>query len=137
MRTILRSVLITFAVLIAAWTAFLWLDRKMPHGTFGREMAAIRSITMLHNAQTQYVQLYGSYAATLRDLAEADLIPAELASGTKHGYSFQVKGSGRHYTITASPTDANLRQSFYSDETEVIRESSGTEPAGPQSRKLR
>ena len=101
-------------------------------GPYSKEMAAIRVVTALHTAQTQYLEIHGSYAATLRDLG--DLIPADLASGKKSGYSFQMRGTVDHYIITFSPIDGNSRRSFYSDETLVIR---GAEPAGPHSREIR
>src|SRR5437868_3840675 len=64
------------------------------------EMAAIRQITTIHQAETQYYSQFGKYAATLTELgppnsgtagaAAADLIPKVLAEGKNSSYLFKI-----------------------------------------------
>src|ERR1700730_258229 len=60
------------------------------------EMAAIRQITTIHQAETQYYSQFGRYATSLTELgpppsgaatpAASDLIPKVLADGKNSGY---------------------------------------------------
>src|SRR6202795_1288534 len=64
------------------------------------EMAAIRQVTTIHQAETQYYSQFGKYADTLAELgppasgaagpAAADLISKDLTEGKKSGYVFNV-----------------------------------------------
>src|SRR5947209_16563009 len=67
------------------------------------EMAAIRQVTTIHQAETQYYSQFGKYAESLAALgppasgaagpAAADLIPKVLAEGKNSGYVFNVTPS--------------------------------------------
>jgi len=114
-----------------------------------REMAAVRHISTLHNAQLQYMSQFGKYATSLQELgppasgaagpSAADLIPGELALGTKGGYQFTMTGTPTGYTINANPTafGNSGRRTFFSDQTLVIRENWGQEPANASSKELK
>ena len=114
-----------------------------------QEMAAIAHVKTLHTAQTQYYSQFGKYATSLTDLgppasgqpgpAGSDLIPGELATGKKGGYNFQMVGSPAGYTINANPEAYNTtgRRSFFSDQSMVIRENWGAEPANANSKEIR
>lgn len=116
---------------------------------YSQETAALGAIRTLHTAQVQYSSQYGRFAATLNELgppasggptaAAADLIGTDLAQGTKSGYKFTMTGSPAGYVINAVPEAYNATGSrtFYSDQTMVIRENSGPEPATPQSKEIR
>ena len=77
------------------------------------EMAAIRQVGTIHQAETQYYSQYGRYAANLAELgppasgaaspASADLIPKVLADGKNSGYLFTVTASPTGYSVTAIP----------------------------------
>ncbi|MBI3683077.1 MAG: prepilin-type N-terminal cleavage/methylation domain-containing protein [Acidobacteria bacterium] len=109
------------------------------------EMAGIRTITAIHTAQTQYFSQFGKYATNLQELgppasgqagpSAADLLPGELAAGTKSGYVFTVQGGPQGYSVSAVPVAFNNtgRRTFFSDQTLVIRQNWGQEPANPQS----
>jgi hypothetical protein len=101
-------------------------------------MAAIKT---LHTVQVQYYSQYGRYATTLAELgppasgsaspAAADLISNDLASGSKQGYKFTMTGTPGGYIINANPENFNSSGSrtFFSDQSMVIRQNYGQEPA--------
>jgi prepilin-type N-terminal cleavage/methylation domain-containing protein len=113
------------------------------------EMAAIRTLSTIHTAQTQYFSQFGKYAQTLLELgppssgqagpSAADLISSDLASGTKSGYTFTVQSTPTGYTIVAVPVAFNNtgRRTFYSDQTLVVRENWGQEVANAQSKEIK
>jgi type IV pilus assembly protein PilA len=108
---------------------------------FAQETAALRAIQTIHTAEVQYNSQYGRYAVSLAELgppasgaasaAAADLIGNDLANGIKQGYKFTVAGNNGGYIVNANPinygTDGN--KTFYSDQTMVIHENNGPEPA--------
>lgn len=110
-----------------------------------QEMAAIRQINTVHQVQTQYMSQFGKFAENLTQLgppsggaagpAAADLIPGDLALGKKTGYVFTVVGTKEGYTVTAVPEVFNTtgRRTFYSDQSLVIRQNWGSEPANANS----
>lgn len=112
------------------------------------ETAAIGAIRTLHIAQTQYYAQFSRYATTLAELGPpasgssgrqaADLIPGSLASGLKGGYRYSLEGTPSGYRIHAEPevfgTSGN--RTFYSDQSQTLRENEGPDPATPQSKPL-
>jgi hypothetical protein len=115
-----------FLFLSAVATVGLWiLCTHLPSSQVGAP-AVIGRLRDLHGAQIDYYTRHGRYAA---DIAELD---PELATGEKLGYRFRVTTSGNSYSISAVPVRSGA-QTFYSDETLVIRESRGKEPANAAS----
>lgn len=114
-----------------------------------QEMAAIRTLTTIHSAETSYFSQFGKFAENLQQLgppaggaagqAAADLISGDLASGQKSGYVFTVAASPEGYTITAVPQifGQTGRRTFYSDQTMVVRENWSAEPATAQSKEIK
>jgi type IV pilus assembly protein PilA len=114
-----------------------------------RETAAAGHIKTIHTAQAQYSSQFGRYATTLDELgppasgepgpAAADLIPGDLASGSKGGFRFVLEGTPTGYSVTAIPEAYNNtgRRSFYSDQTMVMRENWGQEPADANSSEMK
>ena len=111
-------------------------------GVHGQEMAAIRTLATLNTAQTQYFSTYGRYATSLTELgppagggatspSSADLITTDLAAGMKSGYKFSMVGSPQGYGVNAEPQVYNTtgKRSFFTDQSTVIREHQGNEPA--------
>ena len=109
---------------------------------FAYEMAAIRTLATLNTAQTQYFSTYGRYATSLTELgppagggatspSSADLITTDLALGMKSGYKFSMVGSPQGYGVNAEPQVYNTtgKRSFFTDQSTVIREHQGNEPA--------
>lgn len=113
-----------------------------------RETAAVKAIQTIHQMEVMYQSQYGRYATSLAELgppqsgnpgpSSADLIMADLASGEKQGYKFTVTGTQGGYIVQAQPVTygSSGRKSFYSDQTMVIRENDGPEPATASSREM-
>ncbi len=109
---------------------------------FAYEMAAIRTLHTISTAQTQYFSTYGRYATSLTELgpptggtastaAASDLITSDLALGNKSGYLFTMVGSPQGYAVNANPQVFNTtgKRTFFTDQSTVIREHMGNEPA--------
>ena len=113
------------------------------------EMAAIREIGTIHQAQTQYNSQFGRYAASLAELgppasgadspSAAGLIPQVLAEGKKSGFIYTVAGSATGYTVTAIPEQfgSSGRRTFFSDQTLVVHQNWSQEPATAASPELK
>jgi len=109
------------------------------------EMAAIRQIQTIHQAELQYNSQFGKYAASLAELgppasgaaspAAADLIPKVLAEGKNSGYVFAIQANPLGYAITAVPEafGSSGRRTFYSDQTLVVRNNWSQEVANVSS----
>jgi len=114
-----------------------------------KETAVMKEMQTINQAQMQYMSQYGRYATTLAELGPstgnsggpqaAQLIPGSLASGDKDGYQFLLASTAAGYSINANPKSFNGtgRRTFYSDETNVVHQNWGPEPAGPQSPELK
>ena len=116
---------------------------------FMRETAAIKAIQTLHQMEVQYQSQYGRYATSMAELgppasgapspAAADLIGNDLSNGEKQGYKFTLTGTPGGYVLNANPVNygSSGSKTFYSDQTMVIRENIGPEPATAQSKEMR
>jgi type IV pilus assembly protein PilA len=116
---------------------------------YARETAALGAIRTIHTAQTQYSSQFGRYATSLTELgppasgqagqAAADLIGGDLALGLKGGYKFVLEQTPTGYRIIATPALYNStgRRSFYSDQTMLLRENLGPEPASANSPEIK
>jgi type II secretory pathway pseudopilin PulG len=116
---------------------------------YGRETAAIQAIRTIHTAEIQYQSQFGRYAASLTELGPpasgapnalaAGLIGNDLANGEKQRYRFTVAPVHGGYVVNALPASYGISgsRSFFSDQTMVIRENDGPEPATMQSKELR
>lgn len=144
--SLIELLIVIAIILIIVAIAAPRLDKARMHA---QEMAAVRQMQTIHTAQTQYYSQYGRYAVSLAELgppasgqpgpAAADLIPGELAKGEKSGYKFTMQGGPQGYTLNANPQVYNStgRRSFYSDQTMIIRENWGPDPATVQSPELK
>jgi Tfp pilus assembly protein PilE len=90
------------------------------------EVTAMQSLKLIHVAQAQYYSKHQQYAESLAELQPQ--LPGDLASGTKYGYRFRMRGSATSYEVHAEPL-MNGGASFYSNQTLVIRQSRGPSPA--------
>jgi prepilin-type N-terminal cleavage/methylation domain-containing protein len=138
----LTELLIVIAIILIIVAAAL--PRLTRARMFAEETAAIRAVSVIHTAQTQYYSQFGRYASSLAELgppasgtpgpAGADLIDRELGEGRKGGYLFTVTGDPQGYKVTAVPKQfgTNGSRTFYSDQTQIIRNRFANEPATEQ-----
>ncbi|MDX2267455.1 MAG: prepilin-type N-terminal cleavage/methylation domain-containing protein [Bryobacter sp.] len=135
----LTELLVVIAIILIIVAAAL--PRLTRARMFAEETAAIRAVSVIHTAQTQYYSQFNRYATSLAELgppssgsagaAGADLIDGELAQGARGGYSFQVAATQTGYTISAVPKQFGTSGSrtFFSDQTQIIRHRFTQEPA--------
>jgi prepilin-type N-terminal cleavage/methylation domain-containing protein len=143
----LIELLIVIAIILIL--AAIAVPRLNTARMYTQEMAAIRQIATVHQAETQYFSQFGKFAETLAQLgppasgaagpAAADLIPGDLALGHKTGYIFTVTGTKEGYAVTAVPEvfGNTGRRTFFSDQTLVTKENWGAEPATAQSKEIK
>jgi type IV pilus assembly protein PilA len=92
------------------------------------EGSAIASMQKLHNAEAAYQSMYEKFG-TMAELEQENLITAELAGGTRHGYRFKIEtvsdrgDDSPGFTAVGVPTEygSTGRRSFYVDESGEIR----------------
>lgn len=115
---------------------------------FMRETAAVKAIQTIHQMEVQYQSQYGKYATSLAELgpptsgaagpSAADLIGSDLANGEKQGYKFALTSTPGGYVINANPVNygSSGSKTYYSDQSMVIRENTGPEPATANSKPM-
>ncbi|HXB74613.1 MAG TPA: prepilin-type N-terminal cleavage/methylation domain-containing protein [Candidatus Acidoferrales bacterium] len=115
---------------------------------FVRETAAIAAMQTIHKMEVQYQSQYGRYAISLTELgppasgapspAAADLIGNDLSGGVNKGYKFTLTGTQGGYVINANPINfgSDGNRTFFSDQSMVIRNNFGQEPATATSPEL-
>lgn len=142
----MELLIVVAIILIILTIAIPRLDKMRMHS---QEMAAIRQVGTIHTAQTQYFSQFGKYATALTELgppasgqantAAADLIPGDLALGLKTGYKFTLAQTPTGYALRAEPVTYNStgRRTFFSDQSLVIKENWGPEPATEQSKEIK
>ncbi len=136
--TLIELLIVIAIILVIAAIAVPQMNKQLMSA---HEMAAIRQITTIHQAETQYYSQFGKYASSLAELGPpasgapgpnaAELIPKNLAEGKNSGYIFNVAPTPTGYAVTAVPETYNGsgRRTFYSDQTLVIRNNWSQEPA--------
>jgi type IV pilus assembly protein PilA len=144
--SLIELLIVIAIILIIASIAVPKVNKQL---MLAREQAAIRTLTTIHQAETQYYSTFGRYAATLAELgppasgaataAAADIIPKDLAEGKKSGYIFTVAAGPGGYTILAVPETFGTTgsRSFFSDSTMVVKQSITAEPANANSPEIK
>ena len=143
----LIELLIVIAIILIIITVAL--PRLSKAKMFAMETAAISAIRTIHTAQVEYSSQYGKFAASLAELgppasgaespAAAGMIEKDLASGEKQGYKFTMTGNVGGYQINAQPIAFGTTGSrtFFSDQTMVVHQNYGPEPATASSPELK
>jgi type IV pilus assembly protein PilA len=143
----LIELLIVIAIILIIIT--IALPRLSRARMYSQETASIGAIRTLHTAQVQYYSQYGKYAASLTELgppasgaanpAAADLVGNDLSGGDKSGYKFTLTGNQAGYAINANPLafGSSGSRTFYSDQSMVVRQNYGPEPATANSPEMK
>jgi len=146
--SLIELLIVIAIILIILSIALPQMSKSRMHS---QEMAAIAELHTINQAQVQYQSQFGQYATSLNQLgppsaagqnegpAAAGLIPATLASGTASGYNFIVVQTPQGYSVTAVPKafGSTGRRTFYSDQTNVVHENWGQDPATANSPELK
>ena len=138
----LIELLIVIAIMLIIIT--IALPKLSRSRMYSQEVAAIAAIKTIHTAEVNYYSQFNKYAESLAALGPpasgpanataADMIGNDLSNGTKQGYKFTVAGTPGGYTVLAVPEYYNSSGSrtFFSDQSMVIHEHYGPEPATAQ-----
>ena len=144
--TLIELLIVISIILVILAIAVPKMNKQMQGA---REMAVIREIGSIHQAETQYYSQFGKYATALTQLGPpvsgadgpeaANIIPKILADGKKNGFTYTLTATTSGYAITAVPDSFGNTGSrtFYSDQTLVIRNNWGQEPATPASPEIK
>lgn len=145
--SLIELLIVIAIILIILSIALPQMSKSRMHA---QEMAAIAEVGTIQKAQVQYYSQFGQYATTLTQLGPpsstgaaegpqaAGLIPASLANGSGSGFTFTLSQTPTGYALTAVPKafGSTGRRTFYSDQTGIIRENWGQDPATQQSAEL-
>lgn len=116
-----------------------------------QETGAIAGLKTIYQAEVQYQSQFGDFATSLAQLgppaatggqegpSSAGLIASGLAGGNSSGYVFTVTQTPTGYSVTAVPKTFNStgRRTFFSDQSGVIRQNWGSDPATANSPEVR
>ena len=143
----LIELLIVIAIILIIIT--IALPKFSSAQRYAKETSALGAIRTIHTMQVQYYSQYGKYATALTELgppasgaegpAAANLIDSTLASGEKGGYKFTLSANSGGYIINAAPVAFGVSGSrtFYSDQSMVVRQNFGQEPATANSPEMK
>jgi type IV pilus assembly protein PilA len=144
--TLIELLIVISIILVILAIAVPKMNKQMQGA---REMAVIREIGSIHQAETQYYSQFGKYATNLNQLGPpvsgadgpeaANIIPKVLADGKKNGFTYTLTATPSGYAVSAVPDSFGNTGSrtFYSDQTLVIRNNWGQEPATPASPEIK
>ena len=136
--TLIELLIVVAIILIIAAIAVPKIDKAR---MAAQEMAAVEQVKTIQAGEAMYYSQFGQFATKLEELgppaggpagpSAADLIPGDLAKGIKTGYQFILIGGPAGYTVNANPVSFNItgRRTFFSDQSHVIHENWGAEPA--------
>jgi type IV pilus assembly protein PilA len=138
--SLIELLIVIAIILIILSIALPQMGKSRRHA---QEMAAVATIRTINSMQQQYYTEFGHYAVALSDLGppsasgaqdtekNAGLIPANLASGSTGGYNYTVTQTPSGYAVSAVPKAFGSTGSvtFFSDESGVIRQNRGQDPA--------
>jgi type IV pilus assembly protein PilA len=130
--TLIELLIVIAIILILGAIAVGEMNQQL---MMAHETAAVQQIKTIHAAEAQYYAQFGTYGPNLAALGPpaagkmgpeaAGLIPQNLASGKKSGYTFEVGATPDGYAVFVVPQKfgSSGRRSLYSDQTLVIRNS--------------
>lgn len=108
---------------------------------YAQEAAALKALQALNTAQVEYNSQFGRFARSLSELGPpvSNLISTDLAGGEKQGYKFTLAATPQGYSIQAVPVafGSTGSRTFYTDQSLLLRENYGPEPATVNSGEVR
>ncbi|HEY3936915.1 MAG TPA: prepilin-type N-terminal cleavage/methylation domain-containing protein [Bryobacteraceae bacterium] len=142
--SLIELLIVIAIILIILSIALPQMSKARMHS---QEMAALAEVHTINQVQIQYQSQFGKFATTIGQLGPpassgaaegpeaAGLIPSSLASGNASGYVFTVTQTQGGYAVIAVPKTfgSTGRRTFYSDQTDVVRENWGQDPPNPNS----
>ncbi len=142
--SLIELLIVIAIILIILAVALPQMSKSRMHA---QEMAAVATVRTINTMQAQYYTEFGHYATSIGQLGPpsssgaqegpdaAGLIPANLASGSTGGYNYAVAQTPTGYSLTAVPKTfgGTGKRTFYSDESGIIRQNFGQDPATPNS----
>lgn len=115
-----------------------------------QEMAAVAEIQNINKMEIQYYSQFGAYATSLAQLGPptqggtegpnaAGLLPANLTQGSSGGYNFTLTQTPNGYALVAVPKAFNStgRRTFFTDQTDVVHQNWGQDPATANSPEMK
>jgi type IV pilus assembly protein PilA len=108
---------------------------------YAQEMAAVKAISTIHTAETQYYSQYGAYATSLAQLGPpasgtpgpngAELVDRDLATGEKGGFRFVLQQTQTGYALQVNPVAFGTggTHTYFSDQSMSIHQHNGQENA--------
>jgi hypothetical protein len=139
-------IFVVTAILVVLIVAMPQLNKARMNA---QEMAAVAEMETINKVEIQYYSMFGNYASLTQlgpptqggaeGPAAAGLLPASLVNGSSGGYNFTVTRTPNGYTVTAVPKSLLVtgRRTFYSDQTNVLHQNWGQEPATANSPEIR
>jgi type IV pilus assembly protein PilA len=142
----LIEMLIVVSIILIIITVAVPKFQKAQQGA--RELGAIKAIQTIHQAEVQYQSQFGRYANSLQELgppasgpatqSSSDLIGNDLSGGEKGQYKFTLTANAGGYVVTAMPANPSAgSRTFYSDQSMVIHQNFGAEPATASSPEMK
>lgn len=138
--SLIELLIVIAIILIILAIAVPQMSKSRMHA---QEMAAVATIRTINTMEQQYYTEFGHYATSIGQLGPpsssgaqegpdaAGLIPSNLATGTSGGYNYTLSQTATGYALSAVPKTygSTGKRTFYSDETGVVRQNWGQDPA--------
>ncbi len=109
---------------------------RLVHDPVPPNLKAVSTCIEVYNRENDFRKTHGHYAG-LDDLSLKwdDMPPRVSEVRRRGGYYFRLRLRGDNYILTAEPVRWSVdgRESFYMDQTRIIRYSRSKTPAGPNS----
>jgi type II secretory pathway pseudopilin PulG len=133
-----KGCLIGCLIFIALWVVVTVIGVIVGPGRLRQtqETAALKDIQTIQTAANQYQAQFGRYPESLDEMgSRGGFTSTYFATGIQDGYQFTLQGGPAVYTLNANPLASNViaRRTFYTDQTQVVRENQGPEPASAAS----
>jgi len=146
--SLIELLIVIAIILIILSIALPQMSKSRMHA---QEMGAIATLKTINTVETQYMSQFGEFASSLSQLGppasagapegkqNAGLISATLASGSSGGYNYTITQTPGGYSVSAVPKafGSTGRRTFYTDQSGIVRENWGQDPATASSPEMK